>query len=59
MGMERDEGRKGGRVGVRSGRRALHSVVRDALPLAVRFEWRALPVSQGTDFQSEEWLVHS
>lgn len=56
--MERDEVRKGGCVGVRrSGRRALHSVVRDALPLVVRFEWRALPVSPATDFPSEEWLV--
>lgn len=57
--MEINDVRKGGCVGVRSGRRALHSVVRDALPLGIIFERRALPVSQGTDFQSEEWLVHS
>lgn len=50
---------KGGCIGQRSGRRELHSVVRNALPLVVRFEWRALSVSQATDFLSEEWLVRS
>ena len=36
---------------------ALNSVVRGALPLVVGFEWKALPMSQGIDFQSVERLV--
>lgn len=36
---------------------ALNSVVREALPLVVGFEWRALPMSQGIDFQSVGRLV--
>lgn len=42
-------------MGSRKG--AFNPVVRETLRLMVGSEWRALPVSQGIDFQSEERLV--
>ena len=48
---------KGGFAVTGSGRGALNPVVRETLHLAVGSEWRALPMSQGIDFQSEERLA--
>lgn len=57
MNGEECKWEKGGFAVTGSGRGALNPVVRETLHLAVGSEWRALPMSQGIDFQSEERLA--